>query len=192
MLCRVQVADTSQHQLSRGDFVNQAFMVKFLQRSHNWGRTTRRRDKEWTLNQWKSVLWYDESKFEILGSNRHVFVRRRKVERMVSTCENIRFSFFVALSLAFVCALNVTFLPRQIRPWACAVLLITAGLHRTLKRREAPRYATLRREAIVSASSIFSARRERIAPGNTLKNELYVWSRSGIAGSPAWGNARPV
>ena len=35
--------------------------------------------------------------------------------------------------------------------------------------------------------SIFSARR-----GNTLKNELYVWSRSGIAGWPAWGNARPV
>ena len=95
-------------------------------------------------------------------------------------------SFFVALSLSFVCALNVTFLPRQIRPWACAVLLITPGSHRTLKRRAAPRlpravkrrasyatlcyamlryatlcyamlrYATLRREAIVSASSLFS------------------------------------
>ena len=46
---------------------------------------------------------------------------------------------FVALSLSFVCTLNVTFLPRQICPWACAVLLITPGSHRTLKRRAAPR-----------------------------------------------------
>lgn len=30
---------------------------------------------------------------------------------------------FVALSLSFVCTLNVTFLPRQIRSWACAVLI---------------------------------------------------------------------
>ncbi|CAJ0933412.1 unnamed protein product [Ranitomeya imitator] len=42
--------------------------------------------KEWTLDQWKSVLWCDESKFEIFGSNHHVFVRRRKGERMDSTC----------------------------------------------------------------------------------------------------------
>ncbi|CAJ0927773.1 unnamed protein product [Ranitomeya imitator] len=42
--------------------------------------------KEWTLDQWKSVLWSDESKFEIFGSNNRVFVRRRKVERMDSTC----------------------------------------------------------------------------------------------------------
>ncbi|CAJ0925597.1 unnamed protein product [Ranitomeya imitator] len=42
--------------------------------------------KEWTLDQWKSVLWSDESKFEIFGSNHCVFVRRRKGERMDSTC----------------------------------------------------------------------------------------------------------
>ncbi|KAL7830624.1 hypothetical protein SRHO_G00317510 [Serrasalmus rhombeus] len=42
--------------------------------------------KEWTLDQWKSVLWSDESKFEIFGSNHRVFVRRRKGERMDSTC----------------------------------------------------------------------------------------------------------
>ncbi|CAJ0945587.1 unnamed protein product [Ranitomeya imitator] len=42
--------------------------------------------KEWTLDQWKSVLWSDESKFEIFGSNHCVFVRRRKSERMDSTC----------------------------------------------------------------------------------------------------------
>ncbi|CAJ0954523.1 unnamed protein product [Ranitomeya imitator] len=42
--------------------------------------------KEWTIDQWKSVLWSDESKFEIFGSNHHVFVRHRKGERMDSTC----------------------------------------------------------------------------------------------------------
>ncbi|CAJ0966938.1 unnamed protein product [Ranitomeya imitator] len=41
--------------------------------------------KEWTLDQWKSVLWSDESKFEIFGSNHRVFVRCRKGERMDST-----------------------------------------------------------------------------------------------------------
>ena len=45
-----------------------------------------KKHKEWTLDQWKSVLWSDESKFEIFGSNRRVFVRRRKGERMDSTC----------------------------------------------------------------------------------------------------------
>ncbi|CAJ0955163.1 unnamed protein product [Ranitomeya imitator] len=33
---------------------------------------------EWTLDQWKSVLWSDDSKFEIFGSSHRVFVRRRK------------------------------------------------------------------------------------------------------------------
>ena len=33
-----------------------------------------KKHKEWTLDQWKSVLWSDESKFEIFGSNRCVFV----------------------------------------------------------------------------------------------------------------------
>ena len=41
---------------------------------------------EWTLDQWKSVLWPDESKFQIFGSNHHVFVRCREGERMVSAC----------------------------------------------------------------------------------------------------------
>ena len=31
---RVEVTNTSQHQLSRGDSVNQAFMVKLLQRNY--------------------------------------------------------------------------------------------------------------------------------------------------------------
>jgi hypothetical protein len=38
------------------------------------------------LDWWKSVLWYDESKYEIFGSNCSVFVRRRVGERTISTC----------------------------------------------------------------------------------------------------------
>ncbi|KAF0026156.1 hypothetical protein F2P81_020893 [Scophthalmus maximus] len=34
--------------------------------------------KEWTLDQGKSVLWSDQSKFEIFGSYHRAFVRRRK------------------------------------------------------------------------------------------------------------------
>ena len=41
---------------------------------------------QWTLDRWKSVLWSDESKFEIFGSNLHVIVRRRVGERMTSAC----------------------------------------------------------------------------------------------------------
>uniref|UniRef100_A0AAZ3NVR8 Transposase Tc1-like domain-containing protein n=1 Tax=Oncorhynchus tshawytscha TaxID=74940 RepID=A0AAZ3NVR8_ONCTS len=41
--------------------------------------------KQWTLDRWKSVLW-SESKLEIFGSNRRVFVRRRVGERMISAC----------------------------------------------------------------------------------------------------------
>lgn len=38
------------------------------------------------INQRTSVLWSDWSKFEISGSTFHVFVRRRKGEKLVSTC----------------------------------------------------------------------------------------------------------
>ena len=61
MLHRVQVTDTSQHQLFREDCVNQAFMVD-------------------------SVLWFDDSKFEIFGSNRRVFVRCSVGEWMITAC----------------------------------------------------------------------------------------------------------
>ena len=41
---KVQVTDTSQHQLFRGDCMNQAFMVKFLQRNHYYRTPIRRTD----------------------------------------------------------------------------------------------------------------------------------------------------
>lgn len=42
--------------------------------------------KNWTEDQWKQVLFSDESKFEIFGSNRRQYVRRKVGERMISAC----------------------------------------------------------------------------------------------------------
>ena len=36
---------------------------------------------DWTIDQWKSVLWTDESKFELFGSHRRQYVRRKVNER---------------------------------------------------------------------------------------------------------------
>ncbi len=45
-----------------------------------------KKHEEWTVHQWNSVLWSDESKFEIFGSTRRVYVRCREGEWMVSAC----------------------------------------------------------------------------------------------------------
>jgi hypothetical protein len=78
---RVQLADTSQHQLFRVAAINP--LLKDTNKNIlSWAN----KHKQWTLDQWKSVLWSDESKFELFGSNRHVFVRRRVGEQMISGC----------------------------------------------------------------------------------------------------------
>lgn len=40
----------------------------------------------WTIEKWKSVLWTDESKFELFGSHRRQYVRRKVNERFKSEC----------------------------------------------------------------------------------------------------------
>ena len=45
-----------------------------------------KKHEKWTLDWWKSVLLSDESKFEIVGSNRCVFVRHIVSERRISAC----------------------------------------------------------------------------------------------------------
>lgn len=42
--------------------------------------------EDWTIDQWKSVLWSDESKFEIFGSHRRQYVRRKTNEKYKSKC----------------------------------------------------------------------------------------------------------
>lgn len=42
--------------------------------------------RNWTLEQWKNVLWTDESKFELFGTRRRIYVRRSSTEKMAPQC----------------------------------------------------------------------------------------------------------
>lgn len=42
--------------------------------------------RNWTPNDWAKVLWSDESKYEVFGSKRRIFVRRAKHEKMLREC----------------------------------------------------------------------------------------------------------
>lgn len=42
--------------------------------------------KNWTIEDWKQVLWSDESKFEFFGSKRRQYVRRKQGERYKPEC----------------------------------------------------------------------------------------------------------
>lgn len=45
-----------------------------------------RKTKNWSSDQWKSVLWSEESKFEIFGTRRRAFFRRKINETYKSMC----------------------------------------------------------------------------------------------------------
>uniref|UniRef100_A0AAZ3RXX5 Transposase Tc1-like domain-containing protein n=1 Tax=Oncorhynchus tshawytscha TaxID=74940 RepID=A0AAZ3RXX5_ONCTS len=45
-----------------------------------------KKHEQWTLDRWKYVLWSDESKFEIFGSNRRVFVKHKVGKLKISAC----------------------------------------------------------------------------------------------------------
>ena len=73
--------------------MNQAFMVDIAAKKSLLKDTNKikrlawaKKHVQWTLDWWKSVLWSDDSKFEIFGSNPRVFVRHRVGERMISAC----------------------------------------------------------------------------------------------------------
>ena len=44
------------------------------------------RQSNWSAEQWKSVLWSDESKFEIFGTKRRQYVRRPNGEQFKDMC----------------------------------------------------------------------------------------------------------
>ncbi|GJQ68021.1 hypothetical protein Trydic_g16749 [Trypoxylus dichotomus] len=52
------------------------------QKRHEWAQAY----KNLTITNWKKVLWSDESKFEVYGSRRRVFVRRSAGERLSDKC----------------------------------------------------------------------------------------------------------
>ena len=95
MLHRVQVTDTSEHQLFREEWIRcesglHCWIVanKPLLKDTNKKKRIAWAEKheQWTLDRWKSVLWANESKFETFGSNPHVFVRHGAGERMIPAC----------------------------------------------------------------------------------------------------------
>ncbi len=45
-----------------------------------------RQHKDWGLDEWYQVLFTDETKSECFGTNRRVYVRRRKGERFLKEC----------------------------------------------------------------------------------------------------------
>lgn len=42
--------------------------------------------KNWTFDQWKTVLWSDESKFDLFAGNRRQYVRRMHTESAADSC----------------------------------------------------------------------------------------------------------
>ena len=87
MLHRVLVTDTSQHQLFRGDCVNQAFVDELLRRNHYYRTSIRKFDRA------KKHKTGGNLSFGLISPNlrflvpiRRVFVRRRVGEWMISAC----------------------------------------------------------------------------------------------------------
>ena len=80
----VQLTNTFQHQLFRRDSVNQGLHGRIAAKKPLLKDTNKKRlawakkHKKLTLDQWKSVLWSDESKFEIFDSNHCVFVTQSR------------------------------------------------------------------------------------------------------------------
>ena len=62
----------------RKPFLRRINRLKRLQ----WGQKC----NNWTYNDWSKVLWTDESKFQIFGQNRRIYVRRSPSEKMLPEC----------------------------------------------------------------------------------------------------------
>ena len=45
-----------------------------------------RKHANWTISQWKTVVWSDESKFELFGNKRRIFVHRHQNEHYILQC----------------------------------------------------------------------------------------------------------
>ncbi|KMQ83819.1 paired box protein and transposase domain containing protein [Lasius niger] len=45
-----------------------------------------KKHRDWAFEDWAKVLWTDESKFEVFGLKRRVFVRRTPKEKMLPDC----------------------------------------------------------------------------------------------------------
>jgi hypothetical protein len=76
MLHRDQVTDTSivKRRLHESGLNGPIAAKKpLLKETNNKRLAWAKKHEQWTFDRWKSVLWSDESKFEIFGSKRGVF-----------------------------------------------------------------------------------------------------------------------
>jgi hypothetical protein len=69
---------TVQRRLSESSLQGRIAAKKPLLKDTNKKLALAKKHEQWTLDQWKYVLWSDESTFEIFGSNCCVFVRRSR------------------------------------------------------------------------------------------------------------------
>lgn len=80
--------DTVKRRLRSADLFGRIAVRKPMLRSQNkkkrllWAQ----KHSNWTTEDFKKVLWTDESKFEVFGSNRRIYVRRSKNEKMMLNC----------------------------------------------------------------------------------------------------------
>lgn len=69
---------------------------------------------KWSKKKWKQVLFTDETKFELFGSNRRTFVRRMANERFIKECltPTIKHGGGSVMVWGGICANGVTQLKR--------------------------------------------------------------------------------
>ena len=92
MLHRVQVTDIStstvRRRLHESGLYGRIAAKKALRNDTNKNKRLAwaKKHEQWTLDQWKSVLWSGQSKFEMFGCNCCVFVKHRVGEQMIAAC----------------------------------------------------------------------------------------------------------
>jgi transposase len=81
-------ASTTRRYLREQGLLGRVAVKKPLLRPQNRIKRLRfaKQHKDWVKDDWNKVLWTDESKFQLFGTNRRVYVRRRKGERLIDDC----------------------------------------------------------------------------------------------------------
>ena len=79
---------TTRRYLRKKGLFGRAAVKKPFIRQQNRKRclTFAKEHKDRTRDEWNKVLWIDESKFELFGTNQRVYVQRRTGERLIDDC----------------------------------------------------------------------------------------------------------
>ena len=103
-----------------------------------------KRYRNWTADDWKGVLWSDESSVEVFGSRQRQYVRRRKGERYQMDCVMP----------------SVKFGGGKMMVWGCFSGYGLGGLYRTQGTMDQNQYKTVLQDIMIpSASRLFGRRK---------------------------------